>query len=184
MPEPVSTISLCLIGGYAALNACVRGGTAISAEAHALREAASAVVERGETSHALFGKKAGALSQLATLANECAADNWDGAGASAVSPSALSKAGAFVRALPDGIPLPEFAAEPDGSVSLDWIDSRNRLFMLSIGISDRLAYAWVHGSDKGHAVARFDGENIPALILEGIKEIMNHRHCHAPLRVA
>lgn len=147
-----------------------------------MREAASAVVERGETSRALFGKKALALSQLATLANECALDDWDGAGARAVSHLSVFMATTFVRALPEGIPLPEFAPEPDGSVSLDWIQSKNRLFMLSVGTSNRVAYAWLDGSDKGHAVARFDGETIPHLILEGIKETMNHGH--ASLRVA
>lgn len=182
MPEPVSTVGLCLLGGYAALNACVRGGSATSLEAREVRKAAFAVVERVETSQALFGRKAAALSQLAALADECANDDWDGAGAIAISSLAVFKATAFVRALPDSIALPEFAAEPDGSVSLDWIQSRTRLFSLSVGTSDRLAYAWLDGADKGHAVARFDGEAIPPRILEGIRAIINHGN--ASLRAA
>ena len=86
--------------------------------------------------------------------------------------AALSAAN-FIRALPDGIALPEFAPEPDGSISLDWIQSRNRLFTLSVGSTNRLAYAWVDGTDKGHAVARFDGEHVPPRILEGIRGITN-----------
>jgi hypothetical protein len=77
-----------------------------------------------------------------------------------------------VRALPDGIPLPEFAPEPDGSISLDWILSRNRLFSVSIGHSSRLAFAWLDGADNGHGVARFDGQNVPPRVLEGIKCII------------
>lgn len=182
MPEPVSTVGLCLLGGYAALNACVRGGSAVSKEAQEVRAAACALVERVEASQALFGKKAAAISQLTALANECAQEGWDGNDATAISSLAVSKATAFVRALPDDVPLPEFAPEPDGSVSLDWIQSRTRLFSLSVGTSDRLAYAWLDGADKGHAVARFDGESIPSRVLEGIKAILNHGY--APLRAA
>lgn len=170
-----------MLGGYA-LSACLRGGSATSPEANAVRKAAYALVERVETSQALFGKQAKAISQLLALADECAEPGWDGADACAISPLAIFKATAFVRALPYGIELPEFAPEPDGSVSLDWIQSRTRLFSLSVGTSDRLAYAWLDGADKGHAVARFDGATIPPRILEGVKAIMNHGN--APLRAA
>ena len=80
----------------------------------------------------------------------------------------------FLRALPEGVRIPEFAPEPDGSISLDWIQSRNRLFTLSVGSGNRLAYAWLDGADKGHGVARFDEENVPHLILECIKGIVSH----------
>ena len=61
--------------------------------------------------------------------------------------------------------MPEFAPEPDGAISLDWIQSRHRLFTLSISASNRLAYAWLDGTDKGHGVARFDGRTIPRRVL-------------------
>jgi hypothetical protein len=47
------------------------------------------------------------------------------------------------------------------------------MFTLSIGTSNRLAFAWIDGSEKGHAVASFDGEKIPQKIIEGITAIMN-----------
>lgn len=147
-----------------------------------VRDAVSAVVEMSERSQALFGAKAAALSQLRALANECSAPAWDGRDACAIDPMAVFIAESFIRALPESTPLPEFAPEPDGSVSLDWIQSRNRLLTVSIGAVDRLACAWIDGADKGHAVARFDGENIPPLILEGIKGITNYGH--ARLRAA
>ena len=174
MPEPVSTIGLCYLAGYAALNVYARGSSAISSEARAAQKAATTVVESAERSQALFGEKAAAISQLRALAHECSEQGWDGAEACALDPTAVLIAEGFVRALPDGIPLPEFAPEPDGSVSLDWIQSRNRLFSMSVGPSHRLAYAWLDGADKGHGVARFDGENVPPRILEGIRGIMNH----------
>ena len=147
-----------------------------------VRDAVSAVVEMSERSQALFGGKATALSQLRALAHECADPGWGSEDTCAIDPVAVFVAESFVRALPNGIALPEFAPEPDGSISLDWIQSRNRLLTVSASAGDRLAYAWIDGADKGHAVARFDGENIPPLILETIKGITNHGH--ARLRAA
>jgi hypothetical protein len=174
MPEPVSAIGLCYPAGHAALNLYARGGSAVSSEARAAQEAATAVVESAERSQALFGEKAAALSQLWALATECNETNWDGAGAAAIDVGAVINAGDLVRALPAGIPMPEFSPEPDGSVSLDWIESRNRIFSVSVGTGSRLAYAWLDGSDRGHGVARFDGERVPVRVLEGIRGIISH----------
>ena len=76
-----------------------------------------------------------------------------------------------MRVLPDDVPMPELAPEPDGAISLDWVHSRARVFSISAGRSDRLAYAWLDGTDSGHGVARFDGERIPPLVLDAIREI-------------
>lgn len=170
---PVSTtVNLCCLG-YAALNAYALPGSAVSAEAVSVTQAVSALIRSAEESQALFGTKAAAISQLKTLASECAEPDWDGNGASAIDSVALQNAVNLVRALPEDVPLPEFAPEPDGSISLDWIQSRHRLFSLSVGVSNRLAYAWLDGSDNGHGVARFDGCNVPERILTGIQSIMS-----------
>ena len=174
MPEPVSTVGLCLLGGYTALNAYMREHSAVSSAAKVVREAVCAVMESVERSQVLFGEKAAALSQLSALAIECGEANWDGVGAVAIDERAVRNAGDVVRALPADIQIPEFAPEPDGSLSLDWIESRSRLFTVSVGTGSRLAYAWLDGSDRGHGVAQFDGERIPARVLEGIRGIINH----------
>jgi hypothetical protein len=151
-----------------------RGTTAVSSEARAVRDAVCAVAKLGEQSQALFGDKGAALSQLRALANECAQAGWDGEDASPVNPIAVLLAESFVRALAPTIPLPEFAAEPDGAISLDWIQSRNRIFSISVGTTNRLAYAWLDGGDTGHAVAQFGDDRIPPRIVEGISAIMNN----------
>jgi hypothetical protein len=175
MPEPVSKVRLCLLG-YVALSTYATGSSAISVEASAARKAASALIESVERSQALFGEKAAAISQLRALAIECNQENWDGDGATMIDPTAIFNAEAIVRALPIGVPLPEFAPEPDGSVSLDWIQSRTRQFSLSVGRSQRLAYAWLDGTDRGHAVATFDGSTIPPRVIEGILAIVKNGH--------
>jgi hypothetical protein len=164
------------LSGYITLQALAGGGSAISAEAREVYEAASRVVESAERSQVLFGKKATALSQLVALASECSQLGWDGKDAAAIDPVAVSSAERFVRALPDGLLLPEFSPEPDGSISLDWIRARNRLFSVSVGRSSRLPYAWLDGADKGHGVARFDGQIVPPRVLQGIKDIVEQGH--------
>lgn len=149
-------------------------GSAISFEAQTLQRDASSMVNSIERSQALFGDKATAISQLWALANECKEPDWDGEGANPIDRSAVHNAMAFLRALPDHSPLPEFAPEPDGAISLDWIRSRSRLFSLSINSTNRLACAWLDGTDKGHFVVRMLDGVTPHRILEGIDAIMNH----------
>lgn len=174
MPEPVSTtLGICWLG-YAVTHGGLRGSTAYSDDAKAVGVAIRAVAQQFERSQALFGDKAVALSQLQAMAIECAEPGWDGDNACAINPLAVFIAGNFVRALPNFIPLPEFAPEPDGSISLDWLPSRHRLFSISVGANNRLAYAWLDGADKGHAVARFDGDRIPQRVVEGITSILSH----------
>lgn len=132
-----------------------------------------------ETSPSFLTKSA-AISQVRALVAECAAAGWDGNGAEPISQAAASLAVDLIRALPDGVALPEFAPEPDGSISLDWIQSRSRLFSLSVGTSSRLAYAWLDGEDRGHAVAAFDGATVPWRVLEEIRGIMDY--ANAPVR--
>lgn len=138
-----------------------------------MRYSAAAVMRSVSESQALFGAKAAMISQLWALVEEHAAPNWDGEEALPLSAIAACEAEAFIRSLPDGIPMPELSPEPDGAISLDWIRSRHCLFSLSIGTSNRLAYAWLDGSDRGHAVARFDGEQVPPRIIEGIRAVMS-----------
>ena len=162
-----------LFAGYAFTpSVFARAGSAVSSEAKAVRQAVGRLVNATERSDALFGAKANAISQVWALTNECFVPGWDGENARPVDPRAAISAEDFIRALPDRVSLPEFAPEPDGSISLDWIQSRSRLFSVSIGGGNRLAYAWLDGADRGHAVAGFDGVHVPARILDGIKEIM------------
>src|SRR6266581_4358638 len=125
MHKAVPTVGF--IFGYALL---AGRGSAISAEAQAATNAASAVVASPERSQALFGEKLAAISSLQALARECGQEGWDGNDAAGIAPFAVHAAESLLRALPPGVPLPELAPEPDGSLSLDWIRSRTRLFSL------------------------------------------------------
>ena len=172
MPEALSTLSI--LAGYAAMQAFSRPSSAVSSEAQELQMAAFKMVQYAERSESLFGAKSEVISQLWEMFDDCTERDWDGNDAEPLSGVAAVAVTAFIRSMPDRLPLPELAPEPDGAISLDWIESRHRRFSVSFGSNDRLAYAWLDGSDKGHAVARFDGVKIPPRILEGIQSIMNH----------
>jgi len=126
-----------------------------------------------ERSVALFGAKSRIIDRIFELASECDHDGWDGEEGMCISPLIVDRAVSFVRALPDGVWLPEVAPEPDGSVSFDWIAARTRVFSLSVGATNRLSFAWIDGTDRGHGVARFDGDGVPARVLSGLRELTN-----------
>ena len=96
------------------------------------------------------------LDKAPIIEAECGEPDWDGYGVEAISIRAAETAKVLIKVLPDGVPMPEVAVEPDGSICLDWIKSPYCLFSVSIGSTDR-----------GHGVARFDFERIPQKILHG-----------------
>lgn len=154
------------LGCLIALQAIATGSSAVSPEAEMVRMAASDIVRCAERSEVLFGKKAKAISRLNALANECLSED-----SMAILPNAVSTAEKFLRALPDDLSAPEFSIEPDGAISLDWIESRTRLFSLSVGANNRIAFAWLDGTSSGYGVVNFDGKRIPECLIEGISPV-------------
>jgi hypothetical protein len=167
MHKPIPTISF--LSSFAALQAIANGSNAVSLEAHAVCKQANIVMNSFEQSQVLFGSKAAAISRLWNLAAETCPNEYG-----VLNKCAVLNTERFIRALPDSLPLPEFACEPDGSVSLDWIESRKQFFSISVGINDRLAFAWLDGTNTGHGVERFDGEQIPKRIIGGITAIVTN----------
>lgn len=171
-----------LLASYTGLVNYARGSNAVSEEARIVGRLAAGVGDDAERSEALFGPKARALEELAIVAMECSTPDWDGYGAKPVDPDALLMAETIIRALPDGFPVPEVGAEPDGAISLDWIYSQHRMLSLSVEGDSRLAYGWIDGSDRGRAVAAFDGVRLSDRLLTEIGRIMSD--AGASLRVA
>jgi len=159
------------LSGHLAIQAMAAGSNAVSAEAGVIGRAAGEIATSAEESVVLFGPKADALSALAELVSECSERGWDGQNAEPIDSMAAFSAERFIRAMPEDLPLPEFAAEPDGAISLDWIETRNRMLSLSISRGGRLAYAWVDGADHGHAVAQFNGLSVPSRIIAAIRDL-------------
>ena len=102
------------------------------------------------------------------------ASNWDGYGAEPVSPHALRHAEDLIASLPEDLPLPECSIEPDGCVALHWMPASYRTLSLSVGESDQVPYAWVDGSDRGHAVTKLIDGQLPPRILAEIRRFTSH----------
>lgn len=162
------------MAGYTAAVALTRPRSAVSVEAESVRMNAAIVVEQVNRSVALYGPKALLISTLTCLEEECYEANWDGYGALPVNPSALERAKDLIASLPDDLPLPECSIEPDGCVSFDWMPTTYRTLTLSISANDRLPYAWVDGTDRGHAVARLIDGQLPPRIVAEIRRFNNH----------
>ena len=179
MLEPVS-----FLGFGVALYALARPGSAVSAEASLVRACAVALVDRVESSDALFGGKTAVISALWGLARSHAEAGWDGGEAWPVDRRAIGLAASFIRALPDDCNMPSAGVDPDGAVTLDWMVSRQRMLSISFaGDSDRLAYAWIDGTDRGNAVAKFDWNTVPHLLMQVILA-MTVAPGHVALRAA
>lgn len=169
--------------GFASLLGAARVfDSGLSAEAEAVKRQRLRIAEAVEGSRALYQGKARAIAQLFEVAGACAEAGWDGADAEGVHFIAVIQASDLIAVMPDDLPMPEAAAEPDGSISLDWIESRSRAVSVSVGVNNRLAYAWLDGSDRGHAVERFDGVAFPPRLLAAIRETV--RRGGAQLRAA
>lgn len=169
MSKPISKFGICCATGFSILSNYANARSAVSHEAEVAQQAATQVVISAERSHALFGEQSFAISQLYSLARESFESKVSDPDHVTIESLVLCTAESFLRALPPEIPMPELAVEPDGSITFDWIQSKNRMFSLSVSGRDSLSYAWLDGSDKGYAVTAFDRQTIPERI---IKEIL------------
>ena len=109
--------------------------------------------------------RSGNLSnELNSLYDECSMPNWDGYGAKPVYKSIRKTVEKFLDALPPNIEDPEIGADPDGEISLDWCNARNKMFAISIGRKNRIAYAILDGDIRSNGIEIFKG-NLPPIII-------------------
>ncbi|HEX3151908.1 MAG TPA: hypothetical protein VHR66_27800 [Gemmataceae bacterium] len=111
-----------------------------------------------------------ALDELIAVAQECHEPNWDGYGARAVTPRALSDAFRFLQSLPYGFPLPSVGAEPDGHVTLEWYSSVRRSLSVSIDPDGYLHFAALMGTNHLYGTFTFF-ETAPRELLRLIREV-------------
>ena len=142
---------------------CLAGLTqtsAVSDVAARIQELIGSLSRSNERMQSLTGNEAVFETALNTALDELVRDDDQ----HDVPAGAVDRALRLVRALPPDLPPPEVAIDPDGAISLDWIPSRTRMFSISVGESDRLAYAWMNGSDRGHGVVRFTDSPLRSLM--------------------
>jgi len=102
-------------------------------------------------------------SELNDLYEACSMPNWDGYGAKPAYQSIRKTVEKFLDALPANIADPKIGADPDGEISLDWCYSRNKMFTISIGRKNRIAYAIMDGNKRSNGIEYFETD-IPSII--------------------
>ncbi len=140
-----------------------RVSDAVSPEAGSIRRLFDQTRESLWRSVSFGGLREECRNRLFDLWAEAASAGWDGYDAQPVPAAALSKALAFIDALPSDVPLPEISADPDGEISFDWC-GRKRHFSISIGENNVMSYAGLFGSDRAKGSERFDG-SIPRTLI-------------------
>ena len=172
MPEPISIATGAV--GLMLTSAVCRRSSAFSDVAEEVMQKRVAIVRYVADAFSLSGATNFLLDKLTDAVRNCGVDDWDGEGAFAVSNAVVANAENFIRALPPKLQPPEISVHPDGTISLDWLPAQHRMFSLSVGESNRIAFAWLDGADSGQAVATFEGASIPPVIVEGVERIINY----------
>jgi len=94
----------------------------------------------------------GTFQQLEEVYKEFSTAGWDGEQAVPISKGALRYAQIFLQSFPFGIEPPEIGAEPDGSITLEWYRSSNRVMSISINHDGWVYYAAIIGTSRRHGV--------------------------------
>jgi hypothetical protein len=74
-------------------------------------------------------------SLLATIWNISGSanhDDWDGEGATAISPETISAATQLICALPEGLPPPTITPEPTGEIAFEWYRDSRHVSVLTV----------------------------------------------------
>lgn len=125
--------------------------------------------------------------KLIDIYNECQEKNWDGYGANIVPEETLNMAIKFLEALPEDVIIfkndiwyPDPGAEPDGDLDFEWYVSLGKLISVSVKSNGDLNYAMLlYENDDGeekeqkYGMEKFDGKNIPEIILKLIRKIVD-----------
>jgi hypothetical protein len=95
------------------------------------------------------------LRELEDTFLDCRRENWDGYDALAVKNGAFIEANSFLRTALKRFPAPTASATPSGSLTLEWIVSPSRRFIVIFGGDTQIAYAGIYGSETIQGTAIF-----------------------------
>ncbi len=167
----MTAFALITAGGLA--GRALRSDSACSAEGQFARERVTKVLGGLDNAVSLRAPHAALLDELDALSVEHSTPGWDGQEAPPVSYITVQNAKEVIRALPADVPSPELAVDPDdAAISFEWHGGYRKVFSLSVGTSGRLACAGLNGTDRWHAALAFDGERLPALALQSIRQVV------------
>lgn len=125
---------------------------AVSQEAHQV----CASIERVFTAKTTAGSAgAQAVAELTDIFLDARIDGWDGYDGLPVAAAAYVQTERFLKSVLDKYPSPTAGATPSGSLTLEWIDEKDRRLIVAFGGEERLAYAAIFGSESVHGTVLF-----------------------------
>ncbi len=110
---------------------------------------------------------------LRSVLADCSEPNWNGYGAVAVNNSTLDTATAFLKALPTWVAMPDFAADPDGEVALEWRATNEGLLAVSIAADGTISFIFRYAGDRARDTLKFDGQAVPKEIIVMLERLKN-----------
>lgn len=122
-----------------------------SAEAGIIQEQLNALRESRGRAVTLETGYRETLRRMTEIVMECAGDDWDGEGGSAISTGSFLSAKRFLEALPSGLQNPGVSLDPDGEMVFEWGQGA-QVFSISFGSGGKLSYAGLFGPSKTHGV--------------------------------
>ena len=123
-----------------------------------------------QESNALGFAAKGTFQQLDEVFEECSSEGWDGERAKPISEEVLECAKRFLSLFPLGIEAPEVGAEPDGSITLEWYRSPNKVVSISINPDCWVYWAALVGTRRRHG-ADYAMMDIPDDLLKIILQV-------------
>ncbi len=94
---------------------------------------------------------------------------------SRVASATLETSRLFVLALPNWVPIPEVAIDPDGEIAFDWFGKRGKNFSVSVRSDGRLSFAGQFGPKASlHGTEEFV-DSVPKSILNAIGELFEEQ---------
>jgi hypothetical protein len=171
MPELIS-MTVAMVATGVAMRGAMKPSSAVSAEGQFARAQVTEVWGNLDNSISLQVPHAALFDELDALVAEHSLPGWDGESAPAITYATAQHARDFIKALPASLPAPELAVDPDdAAISFEWHGGFRKVFSVSVGTSGRLACAGLNGTDRWHAALGFDGERMPSLVFEGVRQI-------------
>jgi hypothetical protein len=99
---------------------------------------------------------------------------WDGYDAQPISEDSFKETIRFLQMLPFAMPIPEVVPEPSGQIALEWYESQDYIFVVSLSGKKLIDYAGLFGEgNKTYGTERFK-KTIPNTIIENVNRLYVH----------
>lgn len=117
-----------------------------------------------------LGWKRSLHDDIAELKTECAEEGWDGYGADPLSDEAEFRAHYLIDIAPDSIRPPTIVPSPEGEISLEWHNDRNRSLSVTPLGDHLLIYAAILGLEQTRFGREPYSDSWPSSLLTLLRE--------------